>query len=167
MYPAWLTRNSIAITLAVTGICLSVTCLMRTLDWTAPLIVAGFYTVAFVMQAIGVIGVAYDVLASIRRARKFRAALVEAEGEAVEHRNRLAKREAESPIVAAVAANLPPEAKELMLHQGPAGVRRLQAVVDDVLAQNDSTDRERWVAVGLVVGGIFVGFLGNLLSLPS
>ncbi|MBN7304342.1 hypothetical protein IUQ79_20815 [Mycobacteroides abscessus subsp. bolletii] len=129
--------------------------------------VALLYTVAFLMQAIGVVGVAHDVFASIRRTRKFRIALLEAEVEAAEHRVRLSKMEAGNPVVAAVAASLPQEAKELMIHQGPAGVRRLQAVVDDVLAQNDSSDRERWIAVGLVVGGIVVGFLGNLLSLPS
>ena len=34
-----------------------------------------------------------------------------------------------------------------------------------VTAQNDISDRRRWTAVALLLGGLLVGFVGNALSL--
>jgi hypothetical protein len=34
-----------------------------------------------------------------------------------------------------------------------------------VRSQNDISDRRRWIAVGLLLVGLLVGFVGNVLSL--
>jgi hypothetical protein len=48
---------------------------------------------------------------------------------------------------------------------GPAGKLQRDAVLTYVNAQNDISDRHRWGAVGLLLVGLLVGFVGNVLSL--
>jgi hypothetical protein len=47
---------------------------------------------------------------------------------------------------------------------GPAAATQRRALVKYVTAQNDISDRRRWTSVGLLLGGLFVGFVGNVLS---
>jgi hypothetical protein len=39
-----------------------------------------------------------------------------------------------------------------------------EAIAKYDLAQNDISDWRRWTAVGLLLGGVAVGFVGNILS---
>lgn len=48
---------------------------------------------------------------------------------------------------------------------GPAQARQREALVAWVRAQNDISDYRRWIAVGLLLGGLVVGFVGNVVSL--
>jgi len=52
----------------------------------------------------------------------------------------------------------------LVNQTGPAAAKEREALVKYVTAQNEISDCRRWTAVGLLLGGLVVGFLGNALS---
>jgi hypothetical protein len=52
--------------------------------------------------------------------------------------------------------------EDLMWQVGPALQLQRDALLAYLTNQNDISDRRRWTAVGLLLGGLVVGFIGNV-----
>lgn len=118
------------------------------------------YGVAFLLQLAGAWGVIRDARTGIRNMGQFKVDLAAADDKADEHREVLRTR-GHDLIRRADASQ-----REAWVWQvGPAGKLQRDAVLNYVNAQNDISNRRRWTAVSLLVGGLVLGFVGNMLSL--
>ncbi|OBI08550.1 hypothetical protein A5714_01900 [Mycobacterium sp. E2462] len=116
----------------------------------------GLCALAFALQMAGAYLVIRDVLTSRTNMRIFNDGLDEADRLAEDHAARA--KHAPTPSWA--------QASRLAVWQiGPAQARQREALVAWVRAQNDICDRRRWIAVALLLGGLVVGFVGNVISL--
>ncbi|OBK02669.1 hypothetical protein [Mycobacterium sp. 1245852.3] len=114
------------------------------------------YALASAFQMAGAYLVIRDVLTSRANMRAFNDGLDNADRLAEAHAARAAH--APTPAIA--------EVTRLAVWQvGPAQARQRETLVAWVRAQNDISDRRRWIAVGLLLSGLVVGFVGNVLSL--
>ncbi|MGH3968461.1 MAG: hypothetical protein ACRDTV_10220 [Mycobacterium sp.] len=126
------------------------------------------YVVAFLLQMTGAAGVIQDVRTSIRNMRQLKVDLTDAEAAADEHRRQIAEiRDRPGAVgLQKVTARLAEVTGERFVDQtGPAPAIQRRALVKHVTAQNDISSLRRWGAVGLLLGGLVVGFIGNVLSL--
>jgi hypothetical protein len=114
------------------------------------------YAVAFVLQLAGAVLVIQDVLTSRRNIRAFNVGLDDADEMARSHEAR-----ADHAPTPGWAAATRLAARQI----GPATVREREALTTWVRAQNDMSDRRRWTAVGLLLGGVVVGFVGSVVAL--
>lgn len=117
------------------------------------------YAVAFALQLVGAIGVIQDVRTSIANMGKFKTDLAAADDRAVEHRKVMDGSGNEFMRRTPAA-----DGDAWVWQVGPAGRLQRDAVVNYVNAQNDVSNRRRWGAVWLLLGGLFVGFVGNIVS---
>lgn len=118
------------------------------------------YGTAFLLQVAGDKGLVRAVRTGIRNMRQFEVALSTADEKAVEHCQVMDNTYNE--YVQASSAN---QREAWNWQTGPAGKLQRDAVVKYVTAQNDISDRRRWTAVGLLLSGLVLGFVGNVLSL--
>lgn len=126
------------------------------------------YVVAFLLQAAGATGVIQDVLTSIRNMRQLKVDLTDAEVAADEHRRQIAEirdRAGARGLQKATARLAEATGERFVDQTGPAAAIQRKALVKYVTSQNDISDFRRWGAVGLLLGGLVVGFVGNVLSL--
>ncbi|MCV7442030.1 hypothetical protein H7K33_07320 [Mycobacterium paraense] len=126
------------------------------------------YALAFVLQMAGAAGVVQDVRISIRNMRQFKDDLTEAKAAADEHSRQIAtiRDRPGARGLQRVTAQIAAATGERWVDQtGPGAAAQRRAVVKYVTAQNDISDRRRWFAVGLLLLGLVVGFIGNVLSL--
>jgi hypothetical protein len=114
------------------------------------------------------IGVIQDVRASIANMRQLKTGLADAEEAAEEHRRKIALLRDKprgfglDKVMARMANNMGEAAVQ---QTGPAAAKQRKALMEYVTAQNDVSAWRRWVPVGLSLGGLVVGFVGNALSL--
>ena len=120
------------------------------------------YVVAFALQLTGAGLVIQDVRTSIRNTRQLRNDLAAANQAAEEHRRSIEKGPAH---IAAFGRALGDQTEKIIWQLGPAGAKQREAVVRYANAQNEASDIRRWIGVGLLLGGLVVGFVGNVWSL--
>jgi hypothetical protein len=126
------------------------------------------YAVAFALQMAGAVGVILDVRTSIGNMRQLKSDLAEAEDVAERHRLQIGElRDNPRPfgldlLMSRLADNLGEAAID---QTGPAPAVQRRALLKYVTAQNDISNRRRWGAVGLLLGGVVLGFAGNVVSL--
>lgn len=126
------------------------------------------YGLAFLLQMAGAFGVIQDVRTSIGNMQQLKLDLADAEETAQEHRRSIAhvrdrpRRYGLDRAMATIADKLGDAAVE---QTGPAPAKQRRALLKYVTAQNDISSRRRWGAVGLLLGGLVLGFVGNVLSL--
>ncbi|ABK65594.1 hypothetical protein MAV101_11330 [Mycobacterium avium subsp. hominissuis 101] len=126
------------------------------------------YGCAFLLQALGAIGVIRDVRTSIRNMRQLKADLIDAEATADEHRRKIevGRQRQRNYVLQQAYGRLADALGEAAVDQtGPAAAQQRRALVKYVTAQNDISDRRRWAAVYLLLGGLVLGFVGNVVSL--
>jgi hypothetical protein len=134
----------------------------------APMKVAALvlYVVAFGLQMAGAVGVIREVRTSVRNMRQLKVDLTDAEAAADEHRQRIEQfRERPRRFGQQAAEALAAAGEQFVDQTGPAAAVQRRALVKYVTAQNNISDRRRWTAVGLLLGGLVLGFVGNVLSL--
>ncbi|WP_204080383.1 hypothetical protein [Mycobacterium riyadhense] len=127
-----------------------------------------FYIVGFALQMVGAYLVIQDVRTSIGNMRRLKSGLADADEAAAEHRRQITEMANKPrPFGLDVAmSQLADLLADVAVEQtGPAAAKQRRALLTYVTAQNDISDRRRWVAVGLLLGGLVVGFVGNVLSL--
>ncbi len=117
------------------------------------------YALAFTLQMTGAVGVIQDVRTSVRNMRHFKDDLTDAEAAADEHREQIEQ------LRGGPLGRLAEAREHFVTQTGPAAAKERKALVKYVTAQNDISDCRRWTAVGLLLAGLFLGFVGNILSL--
>jgi hypothetical protein len=126
------------------------------------------YVIAFLLQMSGAILVIQDVVTSIRNMRQLNVDLADAEAAADEHRRKIAvirDRPRAYGLQAPMARLADAVGEQAVDQTGPGAAAQRRAVMRYVTAQNDVSDVRRWVAAGLLLGGVVLGFVGNALSL--
>jgi hypothetical protein len=135
---------------------------------TAVKVVLILYVVGFVLQLAGAVGVIQDVRTSIGNMRQFKSDLSAADETAQEHRQMIADigNKPRGYGLEAAMSKLTDAIGEAAVEQtGRAPAEQRRALLKYVTAQNDMSKPRRWVPVGLLLGGLVVGFVGNVLSL--
>jgi hypothetical protein len=131
-------------------------------------VVLGLYAIGFLLQLAGAYGLIQDVLTSISNMRQLKVDLAEADDTAREHRRKIdeIRNKPRGFGLDVVMAKMTDSLGEAAVEQtGPAPAVQRKALLRYVTAQNDISDRRRWVPVGLLLAGLLVGFVGNVLSL--
>lgn len=126
------------------------------------------YVVAFILQLVGAFGVIQDVRASVGNMLRLKTDLAEADAAAEDHRQKIAtvRNKPRDYGLDRLMASIADSVGEVAVERtGPAPVVQRKALLRYVTSQNDLSGPRRWVPVWLLLGGLVIGFIGNVLSL--
>lgn len=129
------------------------------------------HSLAFFAQVVGGYLVVRETVTTLRNVRALRDSLKAAETAKQEHRESLRKIPTSVPGIGGGRISLPTisaEAREGIVEQLGPGAAAERAALRKFLEGQFPGDRKfAWLGVGLLVGGIFAGYIANMLSVAA